>query len=88
MLLALGPEAPNSGLEEAEYETENGAAPLILTDELGRSVPRNHLPSSSESLLAEDPTPRFPSVVDDAAPPVQVAFAALPLTRVFMAAVK
>ena len=47
---------------------------------LGVSVPITHLPTNSESWVAEEPTARLPSVVEVAAPPVQVALAALPST--------
>jgi hypothetical protein len=56
----LGPDAPKSGAVEFEYQTEKVGSPLMATYELGRSVPRNHLPFSSASCVAEEPTPRLP----------------------------
>src|SRR5690349_21459967 len=88
MSFIVGPVVPKSGLDEAEYDTENVGYPFNTTVEHGRSVPRNHLPIRSESCVAEEPTARLPRDVDEAAPPVQVAFAALPLTRAFIAHVK
>ncbi len=63
--------------------TEKLVPPMLTLEEV-RSVPVSHLPISSESWVAEEPVARLPSATALAAPPVQVALAALPFTSAWV----
>ena len=60
----------------------------MLTELLGKSVPRNHFPTSSDICNAVVPACILPNATERDLPPVQAAFAALPLTSEFVTETK
>ena len=76
----LGPVLANSEEVLALKLTVKLALPLMATTSLGRSVPSSQLPASSVRWVAVAPAARLPRATALAAPPVQLALAALPLT--------